>query len=648
MAGLEIEAIENVGKGPVFEIEITPNRPDALSMLGLAREIGAITDRQVKFPKIKNIKTKALKNLVHIENKADCGRYIATLIKQVTIKPSPVEMMEKLSSMGLKPINNAVDITNFVLMETGQPLHAFDFDKLEGGRIEVRRARSGESIVTLDGVQRKLDPSILVIADAQKPVAIAGIMGGLGTEISTSTKNILLESAFFDMGLIRQACRTLGLRSDSSYRFERQVNIKGVETGANRATDLLLQLTQGQIAGRQEVSANIKTRFETVKVRLSDISSFLGGDVPLMRVKGWLTRLGFKVKAKGDILTVNAPDNRSDIHQDVDIIEEVSRMMGFDKLPVKLPIIKAVNIPVDKRPRQIKDKIRQILIAGGMDEIITLSMTNTKALQKSQMGDVQALRIFNPLTQDQELMRPGLLPSMLQVTLTNMNRGQKDLKLFEIGKRYFINGEKETLGLLLTGRRTRDWRYPSKDVVDIFDLKGLLEGFFKALGRSPVYKSVALPIFDPACSAEIDVNNVIMGTVGKIDHTVLNNWDLKGGDIYFAEVFLDKVYALPPQEQRYQPLCGFPAIVRDVSLAVKKEVAYQDIEKLCLSKGEGLLKSVHFIEQYLGNKIQPGYKGLVFSCQYQKIDRTLREEEVAKVHDQILQTLTAELKAILR
>ena len=265
-------------------------------------------------------------------------------------------------------------------METGQPLHAFDYDKLAGGKIVVRRAKAGESIVTLDGIERKLDASILVIADAQKPVAIAGIMGGRDTQITSDTKNILLESAHFDMGLIRRACRSLGLRSDSSYRFERNVDFEGVLTGANRATDLLLQLTGGNLTGRGEVSVKAAGSATKVKVKISEIESVLGMKVTPLQVKTWLAGLGFKVAVKAGILTVTAPINRGDIQQDVDVIEEIARMIGFDRLPSQLPMIKTTNISVDKRPREVKNQIRRILTAGGIDEIITLSMINAKAL----------------------------------------------------------------------------------------------------------------------------------------------------------------------------------------------------------------------------------------------------------------------------
>ena len=649
MAGLEVEAVHSVTGDTVLEIEVTPNRPDCLNILGLAREIGAIIGRTVKTPKLKGIKTGMLKNLIHIENKKDCSRYIGTLIRDVHINDSPKEIKQRLASMGINAINNAVDVTNFVLMETGQPLHAFDADKLAGGKVVVRKAKDGESIVTLDGIERKLDSSILVVADAEKPVAIAGIMGGRDTQITPETKNILLESAHFDMGLIRKASRVLGLRSDSSYRFERNVDFEGVLTGANRATDLLLQLTGGKLSGRGVVGTDlVSARSTKVKVKISDIESLLGVVVTPSQAKTWLNRLGFKVTSKTGILTVIAPGNRADIQQDVDVVEEIARMIGFDRLPSKLPLIRTINIPFDKRPREIKDKIRRVLIASGINEIITHTMINSKMLVKSNLSDMPTVRIFNPLNQDQELMRPVMLPSFLQVAVTNINRGQKDLRFFEIGKTYFKEKEKETVGILLTGRRSHDWRSSRKDMVEIFDIKGVLERIFQTAGIDVAYEGANIPVFDPACGEAIIVDGKQIGVFGKIEKKVLNNWDIKNQEIYFAGFYLDEILTKPDNPTKYQPISEFPAILRDVSLAVKKEIPYQKIEEICLQQGGDILKSVQFIEQYLGDKIQPGHKGLVFSCQYQSSTRTLREEEVSTVHERILQALTKDLSAIRR
>ncbi|MEI7998360.1 MAG: phenylalanine--tRNA ligase subunit beta [Candidatus Omnitrophota bacterium] len=648
MAGWEVEAVETVGKDTVFELEITPNRPDCLNVLGLAREISAITGRNVTFPKIKNYKDTAKKISISIEEKKDCSRYVGTLIENVTVKDAPDNIQTRLNSLGIRPISNVVDVTNFVLMETGQPLHAFDYDKIVGGKVIIRRAKTGEKIITIDGVERLLDPTVLVIADTVKPIAIAGIMGGKETEVTVATKNILLESASFDMGLIRRASRKLGLRSDSSYRFERSVDWRGVLTGANRATDLLLNLTKGQLAARRDVAYTPKGTQYSIKVTTQEVENLLGLKVPLAKIKSILTSLDFKVSGKGASLIVVPPSFRGDIKQSVDLVEEVARTIGFDHMPTSLPQIKAKNLIVDQRPAMVKKSVREALMASGVDEIVTLSMTNTKDLKRCLQQNLKVVRVFNPLTIDQELMRPSLLPSFLGVVAGNFNRGQKDLRLFEIAKKYLSEGEKEVLTILLTGSRYQDWRLSRKDQVQFCDLKGVLKNVYSAVGIEAAFSLSQEDFLDESCASHIEVKGEVVGVAGRLKATVLQNWDIKHQDVFFAEIDLQKLFKTSFEAVAFKPLVEFPAAVRDISLAVKKEASYGAIEALCRQKGGDILVDVQFIEQYLGDKIQPDQKGLVFSCLYQSHTRTLREEEVNTAHQSIIQALTNELGATLR
>lgn len=651
MAGLEVEAVHHAGGDTILDLEITPNRPDCLSILGLAREISAITAKNLKLPKIKNYKSTAgaKKISIAIEDKAGCGRYIGTLIPNVTIADCPEPMAQRLSALGLRPINNAVDITNFVLMETGQPLHVFDYDKLEGGKIVVRRAKAGESIVTLDGVERKLDPSILVIADTRKPVAIAGIMGGQGTEITVSTKNILLESAHFDMGLVRRACRSLGLKSDSSYRFERGVDLEGILTAANRAAGLIEELCQGKVEARTDVNKIKTQKRQALTVSVAEIEHLLGSRVSAAQVKGALSRLGLKVSAaaKG-ALKLTPPSFRGDLKQNVDIVEEVARTIGYDRLEVSFPRIKAHNIPVDVRPRQVKSIAAEVLTAHGYCETITYSLTNQKDLDRSGLTGLPVAALHNALSQEHNILRPSLLPSLLSVALTNINRGQKDLRLFEIGKRYFIDGERVTLGILATGRRAGDWRTNSREAVDFFDVKGILQQIVSSLGLSVTFETGASAGLDPASSAQVKLNGVAIGALGRIQSKVLSQWDIKAGEVYCAEVDLEAVFAQNKKALKYESVPEFPAISRDVSIAVKKDIAYGRIKELCLRMGGPMLKSMSLIEEYTGDKIQNGYRGLVFSLTYQSTEQTLREEDVNSIHYKILKALTSDYGAIQR
>ncbi len=656
MAGLEVEGTAVVDGDTVLELEITPNRPDALSILGLAREVSAITGKALKSPHAGTAfkstkKAKLAPVFVHIENKKDCPRYIGTLIRNVRIGPAPQALARRIHSMGLKQINNAVDITNFVLMEMGQPLHAFDYDKLAGGKIIVRRAHAGEAIVTLDGIERKLDPSILVIADAKKPVAIAGIMGGLGTEITASTKNILLESAQFDMGLIRRASRALGLKSDSSYRFERGVDAQGVLTGANRAVDLLLHATQGICAARADAGEALKLKPKPIAISVDAIEGLLGSKVSGLQVKGILTRLGMSVKTgKKNQFTVTAPSFRVDLKQPVDLIEETARIIGYDRLDVSFPAIKAGNIAPASGLREVKNSITQALLTNGYSEAITYALISKSDLDKSGLPHDQAIALHNALSQEHMFLRRSMLPSLLKIAVTNINRGQKNLRLFEIGKRYLSGkeGERLTLGILATGRRQQDWRDNDKEPMDIYDLKGALQQVFSRLNVTVEFGPCEWLVLDPACAAQFHLKGESIGLMGRVQTDIARNWDIKNQDIYFASVDVQALQEMPALRRHYEPVPEFPAIVRDVSLAVKTDIAYAQIEAACRDLGGNILHHVHLIEEYTGDKIQSGYRGLVISLQYQSHQRTLREEEVNQVHHKILAALTQQIGALQR
>ena len=648
MAGWEVETVETVGKDIVFELEITPNRPDCLNTLGLAREIGAITAKKVKYPKVKSYKPSAKKLAVSIEDKKDCSRYVATLINDVAVKNSPQEISERLASMGINSISNAVDITNFVLMELGQPLHVFDYDKIIGGKVMVRRAKDGEKIITIDGVERTLDPSILVIADAERPVAIAGIMGGKATEVTAATKNILLESAHFNMTIVRRASRKLGLRSDSSYRFERNVAYDGVLTGADRATDLLVDLAQGKVAARADISSAAKKTVKAITVSEAQIEARLGEQVPVAKAKKILSSLDFKVTAKGKTLSVKAPAFRGDIKETVDLIEEVARIIGFDHMPVSLPQIKAKNLVVNPRPSFVKKTTRQAMIGNGFDEIVTLSMINTKDLHKCQQQNLTQVRVFNPLTSDQELMRPSLLPSVMQVLVGNFNHGQKSLRLFEIAPIYQPDGEKLTVGILLTGARYQDWRLSRREQVEFADLKGALENMARSLGVRLSFEATSQTFLDESCQSAVMLNGRIIGNAGRLNKNVLQQWDIKHQDVYYAQINLEEIIALPPATIRFESLAEFPPVTRDVSLAVKKDVSYGAIQQICQQNSSDILRDIQFIEQYVGDKIASDQKALVFSLVYQSKTRTLREEEVSTAHQRIVDALIQQLGATRR
>ncbi|NCA96159.1 MAG: phenylalanine--tRNA ligase subunit beta, partial [Methanomicrobia archaeon] len=379
MAGLEVESIEKVKGDAVLELEITPNRPDCLNLLGIAREVSAISNKKLTYPVVTKRRLPVRSCDVTIDDVKGCLRYIGVVIEGVKVGPSLKEQQHYLGSVGIRSISNIVDVTNFCMMELGQPLHAFDHDKLSGHKLIVRRARKGETIVTIDNVKRELDESILVIADQDKPVAIAGIMGGKETEVTDSTKNILLESATFDPILIRRASRKLGLSSDSSYRFERGVNIDTALMASQRACDLILQSSGGKITAYKDVrGASFKRKIKSIKVSLGDINQFLGSAITKNQCVQILKRLECVVTTKAnDVLEIMPPSFRSDLRSAVDIMEELARIYGYNNIPSSLAMVRAVNIPQhDKRMK--REQVRSFFVAQGFNEVVTYSMVSEK------------------------------------------------------------------------------------------------------------------------------------------------------------------------------------------------------------------------------------------------------------------------------
>jgi phenylalanyl-tRNA synthetase beta chain len=474
MAGLEIEHIQGQADNAVLDIEITPNRPDCLNILGLAREVGAIVERKVKYPNIKPLKPINKKYAIEIENKKDCPRDLAIEMDGVNIAASDHFIQERLLAMGCRCINNIVDVTNFLLFEMGQPMHAFDADKIEGQKIIVRRAKKSETITTLDGVTRQLTGDILVIADAKKPIAIAGIMGGQETQVTSSTKRIVLETASFDFGLIRKAARQLGLRTDASYRFERQVDAHQISQAVSRAVALIQQQAQGRMVAKAEINAVKKSLAKPLRLTAADIDELMGQEISIKRGKDILTALGFISRTQGQVLLAKPPSFRADINQKEDLIEEIVRVIGFDRLATSMPLIKTQNVVVDNL-FESRRRINATLRAQGLDEIVSYSMVSAKRIELLEGNLKECVKVANPLSNQQEVMRPHLLASMLDVLLHNVNNQQKDLRLFEIGHVFTQKQEKERIGIMMTGKLYQDWRLSRKEQVGWVDLKGVIE-----------------------------------------------------------------------------------------------------------------------------------------------------------------------------
>ncbi|MCK5178963.1 MAG: phenylalanine--tRNA ligase subunit beta, partial [Candidatus Omnitrophica bacterium] len=471
------------------------------------------------------------------------------------------------------------------------------------------------------------------------------------------TKNILLESAYFDPILIRRASRKLGLSSDSSYRFERGVDYRTVEDGAARAIDLILQSAGGKITKRSDVvAARKKTTQTQIAISKDTINARIGASYTDAQYKDILKRLDFSVaSSKTGELKITPPSFREDVKADEDIVEEVSRIIGYDNLPLSFPQIKVSSIPPDPK-RLARQKTRGLFLAQGFNEVITYTMINRRSLEQSNQGDVQGVEIYNPLTQDQEIMRPSMLPSLLSIVLSNVNRGQKNIRFFETGKIYTAKGEKDVLGIIMMGQRGDDWRQIKKEDVDYYDLKGALQQTFDRLGieKNRIrFKSGQEKIFASGQGADVFINGKKTGMIGKVEENVLDQWDIKQKNVLFAQIDMSEIYAQKEHRPKYKQVSGFPAVSRDISLAVEPNVTAYDIEQAVRKTVERekrvVLADLKFIEKYEGDKISKGKRGLIFSLTYQsRLARTLRDEEVSEAHEKVCDVLVRGLGVIRR
>ncbi|MCP4649514.1 MAG: phenylalanine--tRNA ligase subunit beta [PVC group bacterium] len=658
-AGLLVEGIEKHGDDSVFDIEITSNRPDWLSMIGIARELSALTGQDKKPVKIYSPKAKDTEVAekpsftIEIEDKEACSRYVGKVIRDVKIAESPDWIKKYLEAVGSRLVNNAADITNFCLFETGQPLHAFDLDKLEGGKLIVRRAKKGEEIVTIDGITRKLDKSILVIADAKKPVAIAGIMGGLGTEVNEKTKNILLESAYFDPVTIRRASRKLGVTTESNYRFERKVDIENVMFSSDRAALLLEELTGGKVQG-STIDVNY-TQQETYQIEMNVEfpSKLIGADISKKEIIDILSALDFKVTEDNNsgVLKIEVPGFRSDVRIAEDLVEEIIRIWGYDRIEPAMPAIKAHVEPAQGKLIEYKDKIRQIMLGLGLDEVVTYTLSGKNALIDSKTLPEKPVSIQNPLSSEQEYMKSSLLPAFLKVINNNLNRKIKEIKIFELGKIYeqVKEGfnEREMLGIGVCGTRYANWQDHVKKL-EFYDLKGLAEALAARLGiKNLIIKRKSFDFFSLAESVELYINDQLAGCLGKVDKKVLKNFDISE-DVFFAQIQIDKLVKAVKTDYRYTALNKYPSAARDIALVVNESVSCAEALDIIKTTAGDLAVNVELFDVYQGDQVPKGSKSLAYSIVYQSPDRTLTDEEVSDLHGKVQETLLTRLKASLR
>jgi phenylalanyl-tRNA synthetase beta chain len=649
MAGLEVEGLEKQDDGDyVLEVNVTPNRPDCLSVLGIARELHAITGMTLKPPPYAIINEALTQFNIEIQDKDLCARYTGRIVKGVKVAESPDWLKTRLERSGIRPVNNVVDATNYVLLELGHPLHAFDLDTLEGGTIKVAVAGKDRKIITIDGVERKLPDDALLIWDGERPVAVAGVMGGLETEVKNSTKNILIESAWFKPQSVRRTSKALGLRSESSYRFERGTDILGLETSLDRTALLINELAGGTVEVKIDVYP-VKFSPEPITMRYEKITSLLGVEIPLDEITGILRKLSLEIQqVTQETFVVTAPSFRPDLTMGADILEEVARLYGYGKIPTTMPVtdISSTGRVLDRRIARAKEAMRK----EGLNEAINYSFMNENYLDvlKIPEGDNRrkTVRIKNPLRAEDAVLRTMLVPSLIENFLYNFNRGTKDIRLFEIAKVFEDAGgklPKETLklcGILFVERKPTLWKESSPD---FYQLKGALESLFHML-RAPepeFRKPTEEPFLHPGKSADIYINGKKAGFTGELSPDILQALDVKTRkSLNLCELDMDLLLSSARGAVTYSQIPRYPAIERDISLVVDEAVQAADIAALIRSYPEEFIENVSVFDTFTGKNIPAGKKSLAFSMRYRSPERTLTDEEVEKIHQKIVKHVT--------
>jgi phenylalanyl-tRNA synthetase beta chain len=651
----------------ILELDLTPNRSDCLSMLGVAYEVAALTGLPLNLPNPgKGLYPTAEQTSDYVQVSISatelCSLYTARYIKGVKIEPAPQWIQNRLIAAGIRPINNIVDITNYVMLEYGQPLHAFDAGKVAEGKIEVRLANPGETLVSLDGQERKLEPQMLVIADAEKAIALAGVMGGANSEVTVATTDIILESAKFDGGSVRRTSRQLGLRSEASARFEKEVDPGRVRAALDRAAGLMARYASGLVTeGIEEVEI---TSPEPVKVELllSRINGMLGTELSSLEIKTILSRLQFKAEVSGDgVWSVTVPSRRGDISRDVDLIEEVARLHGYDEIPTTL-IEGPTTTGALTKPQAIRRELRAILTGAGLQEAICYSVTSLQrtTLFKELSGAVKPIPLAMPMSEERSVLRTVLLPSLLEAAEYNLTRKNNDLALLEIGNVYHsdeavltrLPQEKPRAAILLCGnRRSASWNRIAEPV-DFYDAKGILEKVFERLGLAGriAYEAAQPEGFHPGRTAAITIHTErgtkTIGYVGQLHPELQRDFDLP--DTFVAEIELAPIYEYADRHIEYRTLPRYPAMERDIAVVVNRGVAGGALTKAITAAAGELLESVKVFDVYTGDRIGSDKKSVALALVYRHGERTLTDEEVTEAHARVLAQLEQSFGAELR
>lgn len=621
----------------------------------MAREVAAITGRKLRLPRVPSVAVRRTHRphalAIRLEDKAGCPRYIGTLIEGVRIAPSPSWMARRLEAAGIRPINNVVDITNYVLLEWGQPLHAFDASKLADATIIVRRAKSGETITTLDGASRSLLSHALVIADRKHPVAVAGIMGGRATEVGASTTRLLLESACFDPAVVRRGSRALGLASASSYRFERGIDPVGVEVGAARAVGLILRWAGGQVVERVDEGLQPKTS-TTVVLHPARVAAVLGVPLSAAAIGQYLKRLRLSVVRQGSRWRIAIPSYRRDLRLEEDLIEEVARLHGYERIPATLPALAATPPTTASTSRRAAELAREACTAAGCDEAMTYGLVSRRLIEGMGHRAAEAIRVRNPVSQEQEFLRPTLLPGLLQSAAANLHRQRAGIALFELGH-IFVRGtegqvlEQQALGWVAAGLRPGSWQQPSLPY-DLWFLKGVVTTVAQRCGLAPPsLVPQAFPWLASGTAGAWFVEGGACGWLGQVAPAIAEAFDLKV-PVYAAELSFDRLVAKATFVKKFQPLPRTPFVRRDLSLLVEQTAIYDELLSAIRTAGGALLVEILLFDRYTGSQVPAGMQSLSFALIYRHPTKTLTDAEVTAAHQAVLQALTARFHATIR
>jgi len=657
MAGLEVEEIEKLSDDTAIDIGVTPNRSDCLSIRGVAREISAILGIPIKDIPVTIEKEEGEGPSVEIENAELCPRYSSRVIMGVKPGPSPAWISKRLEACGIRATSNIVDVTNYVLLELGQPMHAFDLDSLAGGRIVVKPAGDVSTFTTLDDEERKLNNDMLLIWDAEKPVAVAGVMGGKDTEVSDSSVNILLESAYFQPSSVRRTSKILGLSSEASYRFERGIDKETVTLAMDRAAQLITEIAGGHVT---KITDNYPEPYEpaAISVSFNKINAVIGVEIEQAFVEKTLNSLGCKTERAGEGLTVIPPSFREDIKRDIDIVEEVARLYGYDNIPSTFPIMQMSAAPEHKLQELIKS-LKSSLVKSGFSEVINFSFLNPELLDKLNLSDDDRRRsliyIKNPLRMEDSAMRTTLIPGLMNNISTNLNRGERELRFFEVSRVFLKTDQKlpdEIAQLVAVYHKDNSKTLWGSSHDGFYDLKGAFENIFAGLKISNLKfvkdSTQAEPYLHPSKSCSILAGNKKVGAIGVLHPSVTEAFDIKG-DVTITEVYdIQDLLNVSSARTAFVTLPKFPYVERDLALVVNDDVTVDAVRDVVDSVETDIIESVNLFDVYKGKSISEGNKSLAFTIRYRSIEKTLTDNEVDGLHSEILHLLQKKLKAELR